>query len=299
MILENQREADFHYVTITEGPMKGCHAFVLVPTNGFRFLDLPTEIRYIIYELSIPADSTKLRLALRENRNKKDPKVVGEYYSSRQTKAWRESRHWDCTVGNGKYVDLDQRTPMSLLLTNKQISSEAFEVLYRSHTFKFIYPAALSRFLKLNNASAKYLTNIQLSGTYTHGEHPIRKNVKKSSIEGALQVLAKARPASLRKLFVDHWDVSKGMYGDSTGYAEVLVAKCIPLLNAVYRARRQNGIGTGIDELIKIDHQFCRGFRGFDVYGHDGENRLWEEECEKFDQHVRKVVRDSFLMDVD
>ncbi|KAF2165058.1 hypothetical protein M409DRAFT_24444 [Zasmidium cellare ATCC 36951] len=151
-------------ITITEGPMKGYYALVLVPTCGFRFLDLPTEIRYMIYELSIAPGKTDLRLAIRENRDKKDPKVVGVDYRFPATKRWQEGRKFEKWIGQeGKWIKPDERATMSLLLVNKQVSGEAFEVLYRSHTFHFVYPAALDQFLKLNGTSAKFLTSVELS----------------------------------------------------------------------------------------------------------------------------------------
>ncbi|KAK4505218.1 hypothetical protein PRZ48_003181 [Zasmidium cellare] len=284
-------------VKVTEGPMKGFQAIVLVPTNGFRFLDLPIEIRYIIYELSMPPSKTTLRLAMRENREKSDPKVVGVRYRFKATKAWREGRELATPLGRRyKWIKMDERTPMCLLLVNKQVSSEAFEVLYSTHTFHFRYPEVLYTFLKLNNASAKYLTNVELSGYYNHGERPIGKNEKKRCIERALSVLTKASPQALRSLHLQHMSANKGGRHGYERYqtcdAKVLVNDCIPLLNTVYRARQREKIATGVDEILKIGHRWCDS------------DEDWDEphialECQKFNEDVKRIVREAFLMDVE
>lgn len=276
-------------MTITDGPMAGFQALVLVPSSSFRFLDLPTEIRYIIYELLIPPGRTHLSLSRlnplrRCNVSSKTPRVVPIGYGSKE---WMAEREWDDEAR--KYINGSQRTPLSLLLVNRQTHAEAFPVLYQSHAFDFDSAATLFRFLKVNPAAVKVVTDVcldmkflfdQRSSDYAHSR----------SLERGLKLLARARPAALRTLRLYHVDIMRSYdsWGDSAAVldAETLVHECTAVLNAIYRSRRQKGVAIGIDTVLKIDHDYC-----LDHGACSG--------CQKMDDHVKKLVRDSFLMDLE
>ncbi|KAK4505219.1 hypothetical protein PRZ48_003182 [Zasmidium cellare] len=252
--------------TITSGPMQGCQALVLVPTPTFRFLDLHPEIRDIIYDLLLADEPTKLKLWAPKFETSK---VVGEEHAPRTT-AWRNGRTYERK--RGKYIDMERRTPLSLLQVNRQVYREAFEVLYRSRAFQFKTSKTLSRFLELNPDCSQFLTHIILPDWET--------------AIAAMKILPKERPKSLRTIEVSHKDFRKFVTanGTFTEGAPDILEMATPLFDTMYQARRKKRVSAGLEEVLKFDHQRCEG-KG----GHEG--------CGKLETELKELIREEYPMD--
>lgn len=218
--------------------MKGCQALVLVPTTALRFLDLPIEVRDMIYEFILSDGTTELKIF----RPKHSPSKVVDVDYAPQTKAWKEGRQ----LIAGKWIDNDKRTPLSLLQANKQVYNEAFKVLYRSRAFSFQCAASLSRFFELNSACAEHVTHIVLTPCATS--------------TASMDLIAKARPRSLQRLEIDHALFFRRASVSSKDAPAMLLKLFSPLLDAVYLARQRKGINVGIDQLLKRKHGDCIDF---------------------------------------
>lgn len=244
--------------------MKGCQALVLIPMPAPRFLDLPTEVRDMIYELVLRDTTTELTIY----RPRSAPsKVVGTKYAP-HSKEWKANRRLNVELG--KWIDDEKRTPLSLLQTNKQIYNEAFKVLYRSRAFSFNSEAALSRFFELNNACAQHITHIVLPPS--------------AAVFSSMNLLAKARPRSLQELEIRH-DLLflMGISDLSNNIPATLLKLFTPLLDAVYLARQRKSITTGIEQLLKFDHGECIGGGG-------------RRDCWGLENQLSKLIKEEYPM---
>ncbi|KAF2165059.1 hypothetical protein M409DRAFT_24445 [Zasmidium cellare ATCC 36951] len=249
--------------TITEGPMKGFQALVLVPSGFFRLLDLPTEVRDMIYETVGAEGTTKLKLYRRKAPG--GSKVVGAEYELR-SKTWKEKRKWDEELK--KWIDKERRTALSLLQVSKQVYNEAFKVLYRSRRFRFSFECdgTLSRFFELNEKCAQHITHIVLRSS--------------SNNQRSMEALAKARPKSLQRLEIDHWAFLDTITEPMEKQVALLFKTFTQLFDAVYLARQRKGITAGIDELLRVRHRHCPP----------------DAKCQEFDEQLPKLIKEEYPM---
>ncbi|KAG9576508.1 hypothetical protein KCU86_g6413, partial [Aureobasidium melanogenum] len=161
-------------VLMTKGPYAGRHVLVVQPepdeNEKFPFLDLPAEIRNMIYSLVLERPGCTIRLS------GKHTGVIGtDWY------------------GNSGYISKDAEPySTSLMRVNKQISVESSPYLFSRHTFEFPDSTMLQRFLEyLGPERVKSLVSISVSQTY------------KVSVRGAYQLLSPA--VSLAKLEIKHY----------------------------------------------------------------------------------------------
>lgn len=244
--------------------MKGYQTLVLVPTTSLRFLDLPIEVRDMIYEFILADETTKLKLSKPKH---EASKVVGIEYAPR-TNAWKESRKFNEKFK--KYIDWYRRTPLSLILANKQVHNEAIKVLYRSRSFSFACEATLSRFFELNEGCAQHLTHIVLTESSTSAQ--------------SMDLIAKARPRSLQQLELTHTSSLFLRISDlSKNIPATLLRLSTPLLDAVYLARQRKGINVGIDQLLMIDHGECKG---------SGRRST----CRELEEQLTKLIKEEYPM---
>ncbi|SMR62997.1 unnamed protein product [Zymoseptoria tritici ST99CH_3D1] len=143
---------------ISEGEMKGKVLIEVVADTGFRFLDLPTELRDRIYRLIlVHADPVSLtghtvdgKLQARSGRN-----LPPSMRPSHTLRVWDVRRR---TWSSG------EASSFSILSVNKQIHNEATPVMYGAHTFRQNSSTALALFVGGIGSSAKYLTAVDFGG---------------------------------------------------------------------------------------------------------------------------------------
>lgn len=154
---------------MTEGPYAGRHVLVMQPepdeNEKFPFLDLPAEIRNMIYSLVLERPGGTVRISGKQSG------VI--------------STHW---YGDHGYISKhDEPYSTSLMRVNKQISVESSPYLFSRHTFEFADSTMLQRFLEyLGPERVKSLVSISVSQSY------------KISVSQACQLLSSA--VSLAKL---------------------------------------------------------------------------------------------------
>lgn len=135
---------------MTYGPYAGLHVLVLQPEpdehEKFPFLDLPAEIRNMIYSLVLERPGYHIDL------------------SGKQSGVIRT--HW-YKPGHGAWTNVNQPYSPSLIRVNKQISVESSSYLFSRHTFEFRDTTMMERFLEyIGSERTKSLVSVRVNQLY-------------------------------------------------------------------------------------------------------------------------------------
>lgn len=150
-------------VTIPDGSQKGALLIRVTPKRHFRFLDLPAELRDRIYAYALSDQNRKIRIITHAIRPFGTPKIskikpvqVGFDIRCRHRglKFDKKSAKW---IGA-------QRSPLSLLLVNKQIHAESVTIAYGSPRFTFFDVQGPNVFAQTIGQSIKYITAVHIVG---------------------------------------------------------------------------------------------------------------------------------------
>ncbi|KAH0366401.1 hypothetical protein KCU65_g5321, partial [Aureobasidium melanogenum] len=172
--LTSKKPFSLEPVLMTGGPYAGRHVLVMQPepdeNEKFPFLDLPAEIRNMIYSLVLERPGCRILLS-----GKHSGIISTDWYHGYK----RISKH-------------DEPYSTSLMRVNKQISIEASPYLFSRHTFEFPDSTMLQRFLEyLGPERVKSFKSISVSQQYA------------VSAKQAYKLLSPA--VSLTKLEIKHW----------------------------------------------------------------------------------------------
>ncbi|KAG8623043.1 hypothetical protein KVT40_008019 [Elsinoe batatas] len=138
------------------------------PTGVFRFLDLPAELRFMIYHQLYPKNSTIMIVRAR-NRPMKEHRVRN----------------------HPSYSDLG-RINSSLILLSKQINKEVIPTIIGGSIFSFDSATVMMRFAISISSNIGYLKKVDLGSAYP------------STVKRAIGHLARARNLSELKIINDH-----------------------------------------------------------------------------------------------
>jgi hypothetical protein len=135
---------------MTNGPYAGLHVLVLQPEpdehKKFPFLDLPAEIRNMIYSLVLERPGYQIELS-----GKHSGVIHTRWYGR----------------GRGYMSRHDQPYSTSLMRVNKQISVESTPYLFSRHTFEFRDSTMMQRFLEyLGPERTKSLVSVKVTQHY-------------------------------------------------------------------------------------------------------------------------------------
>ncbi|KAI4732086.1 hypothetical protein E4T49_00264 [Aureobasidium sp. EXF-10728] len=173
--LSSKKPFSLEPVLMTQGPYAGRHVLVMQPEpdekEKFPFLNLPAEIRNMIYSLVLERPGWRLRLS-----GKQSGVINCRWLSDRTISMPLEFRPYST----------------SLMRVNKQINVESSPYLFSRHTFEFTDSTMLKMFLEyLGPERVKSLVSISVSQQYA------------VSVRQAYQLLSPA--SGLTKLELEHW----------------------------------------------------------------------------------------------
>lgn len=135
---------------MTSGPYAGLHVLVLQPEpdehERFPFLDLPAEIRNMIYSLVLERPGHRIYLS-----GKHTGIISTLWICPKPSKTWSHP----------------ERYSTSLMRVNKQISVESTPYLFSRHTFEFTDSTMMQRFLEyLGPERASSLVSVAVDQQY-------------------------------------------------------------------------------------------------------------------------------------
>ncbi|GAB7350534.1 hypothetical protein MBLNU459_g1120t2 [Dothideomycetes sp. NU459] len=248
--------------TIMSGRYKGHQAmvFVSVDTNHFRLMDLPAEIRNMIYKCVLTKGSNHIQVCQTRYR------FNDSYWTPQNTKGTHYSR--DPNMARPKQT----RIPVDLLRVSKKVHEEARAVLYGSNTFWYTSLRSLSTFLAAVGSNIAYLREVEVwleSDDY----------VRRTTLTASRQLMD---APGLRHLRIE---LSCDLHDESV--MRKLSIDLKPLLKALYRRERSV---AGVFEIVAFGTAISR--YKCDEFG--GEHHRAEPEPCPDCQKVRESVVEDF-----
>ncbi|KAF2165060.1 hypothetical protein M409DRAFT_55960 [Zasmidium cellare ATCC 36951] len=266
-------------------------ASVFKPGAKATFFDLPVETRLQIYGYILEEHSP---IALTIIRRHGAPREVARRANQRDKHhrglIWnREDRIWVAAPP----------TYTALIFVNRQVYTEATEILYGNNAFQFSSTTALKDFLEHLGQRARHLRYISIdAGGYVF-----------SSIRAALGYLQQAK--GLKKLEFAHKDFCTTSNASKPITTPIrLILDCTGLLktlHAVYKSRKLSG---SVLNLVSIagntpcrvcSPKYFTDPRGYDRYGSQGDcncvcadaDKIHESLCASIRSRIAKVLRIS------
>ncbi len=212
--------------------------FMLQPSSGgFRFPDLPAEIRNMIFSYLLEEEKPIVMATAKRVNHPRRPVRI-DWNSRNERNAGLD---WDTKAGEWRNKP---PSALSLLRANKQIFEEAASIVYGNH-FKFLKFACLKIFLESIGDMRRFLRHITIGRTgYNRNQAtPIFKNLKES--------------VNLRTLTFGHEDVCRDSwsYGTSTTTTESFVRQIMPVLESIRKNHPKDELN--ILDIIKINWTNC------------------------------------------
>ncbi|GIZ37113.1 hypothetical protein CKM354_000057300 [Cercospora kikuchii] len=222
-------------LTITEGPLKGRHVLLLEPsTEHFPFLELPAEIRQMIYNECFK-DSRSMKIKLFPTKKNGLRAISCRRLLDTPARFDQTTKTWVNKPASA----------LGLLAVNKQIKDEAVSTLY-SNVFDFPDFRTCQIFLESIGTMLSLLRDVAFQ----------RGSYQKSKARTLFFKLREAK--GLRSLTFHFRDVS-GEARKSSVSTATFAADCKTMMTSFHKSRKaQDGL-PGVLELVRLipECKFC------------------------------------------
>ena len=229
--------------------MKGRMVLMLEPaeqTTGqyFRILDLPIELRKMIYNFVIE-EGEIIDISTWKPTNQPYRPVRSVFWQRDQTRKRNKTSRVNRSTGKWIGTPPDE---MALMRVNHEFHQEAVTLLYSVPIFTFQDWGGLAVFLDTVGSMRKHLRQIKLIG----------EEWQKTKVARAANLLKDA--TNLRALIVKHNMICEDYSGwryYRRGSPDSLVAYCLPFLRALQTARKSSGSAENVLDIIKLEEGEC------------------------------------------
>lgn len=208
-------------------------------TGGFHFLDLPPELRKMVYGLLLIESDRKITMYTHKPVGQPRRPVRDSFRSNRRHKGLQ----WDKITG--KWLASLPSTS-GVLCINKQIYSETVPIAYGANKFEFSKVLDLEVFLTAIGRMRKYLRHVSLDD-----RHFLRSKVR--SIMSQLLESKSLRSITFNHLmFCDRSTWSAWSRHRNTTTMESFVDLCQPFLVRAHKKRKKDDEAVDVQDLFQI-----------------------------------------------
>lgn len=219
-------------LVVTKGGLKGRRVFLYEDVSAFRFLDLPAEIRTIIYNFLVETDES-IRISSFTGKDKIKRAVQASFHLD--DASHREGIEYDAAAET--YLG-QPPSPVMVAQVNRQISDEVLPLVYGSNTFSFTTLGDLKVFLEDIGSNRRHLRHIGL---------PNNQPSLPSSAKPALSRLIGAY--GLRTLSIHHGYICGKEVKDKL---EDFVEDITPFMRNFHKVKSAGGRDSGALDLIQV-----------------------------------------------
>ncbi|KAK0347981.1 hypothetical protein LTR91_001866 [Friedmanniomyces endolithicus] len=225
-------------IMLGEGRFKDCRIFLLRPyTKVFRFLDLPPEIRTMVYDLMLPNATSTISMSTYKPHHKPRRPCCTTFLDKRL----HAPLEWDPTIG--KWIDQPLSTAASLFRVNKLIHKEMTSIWYSTYTLEFFMLKEMRVFLETIGTMRQYLRSVGV--TYGQRYDSRMRRVVFALLEGA---------QNLRTIYLPHAMIcGTGTLASSVGS---LMVDSRSLLETIHAAQRAGREGADPLSLFKVEYRY-------------------------------------------
>ncbi|KAK4553680.1 hypothetical protein LTR86_009178 [Recurvomyces mirabilis] len=275
-------------LTVFEGRYKGQRVLVLSPAENshyFPFLDLPPELRKMIFDLLLGGESTISVETYKPPHKPRRPVTQGFMNAKHR----RDKLKWDST--EGKWIG-QKPSDLSILRTNKQMRDEAGAAIYGRH-FDLIDSTGAAIFVDAIGNFRSYLKHISI--TFGSRMYGTRVRAMFKHLVSSENLKSITIPHDI--ICSQHQEIRPRSYDTSQGFARA----CAPYIKKIHKVRTASGAVVQALDLIQLTSVAkCRQCEHDNVDGCQGlfrtRDRTWKatmkcNEGEAHDEDVRAKFR--------